>query len=281
MSTRRLSHIPYTHRVSPPTHILWGWVRNERKLKAGLHSLYWQGFSPVWFLTYWVREQLSQKALQYSLHSKGFFSNVDTITPEKKQKGEEGLSTFTALRASLLWEPTGDEWKNSCHKRLTNMLCTQRLCLVWEIAPASWERLSHVHWSQGFTSAWAANGVTCQRWNPYPCSFHMCRSSPAKTMKASPGPCKFCSWKACPGESRLSSVPTPMCSELIFLGRLSLASSSLVVPWLTSPGSPLRLRVNWPCSEAPCNRASWEEEGFMVSGHAFSPNKNPTHTKAY
>lgn len=221
------------------------------------------------------------KRLSNILYTQRVFLQCGSYYPRKKQKDEEALSTFTALRVSLLWEPTGDEWKNSCHKTLTNILCTQRLCLVWEIAPASWERLSHVYCSQGFTSARSANGVTCQRWNPYPCSFHMCRSSPTETMKASPGPCEFCSWKACPGESRLSSVPTPMCSELIFLGRLSLASSSLVVPWLTSPGSPLRLWVNWPCSEAPYHRASWEEEGFMVSGHAFSTNMNPTHTTAY
>lgn len=86
MSTRRLSHVPYSHRVSPPTHILWGWVRNERKLKAGLHSLYWQGFSLVWFLACWIREQLSQKALQYSSHSKGF-SPMWILLPQKKTEG--------------------------------------------------------------------------------------------------------------------------------------------------------------------------------------------------
>lgn len=110
MSTRRLSHVPYTHRFSPPTHILWGWVRNERKLKVGLHSLYWQ-VSPQCDSSHVELGNSSHKRLSNILSTQRVFLQCGSYYPRKKQKGEEGLSTFTALRASLLWEPTGDEWK--------------------------------------------------------------------------------------------------------------------------------------------------------------------------
>lgn len=179
-----------------------------------------------------------------------FYSSVDPIIPKRNNRVREDLTIATALGASFLWESSCDEWKYSCHKRLTRICCTHILCLEWEKALSS----------QGFLTSSAVIGLYFGKSAKGICWTH----TRAASLCANPSlrrPRKHylvhacsawgqhvletCSYKTFKGRS--SSIPTALCTELNFLGRLSLWENvpRLLAFWLLPGPIPTPWGVPW------------------------------------